>query len=207
MEDKRLTERESLELITSMIVRTKQRYLGGGNILLMWGYFVVVVTILVWVLLTLTRNGVWNWLWFAIPIVGIPTSILMARKKQRECGALTYSDKVTSSLWAIFGISEIVITLVCLGFSIFGDKDCWISMLVYSLLLAPFAEIAQGLLVKEKCLSIGGIIGLIVGIMTLCCQAAGIPLIANWYMPLFILAWVAMMIIPGHILTYKAHCQ
>lgn len=51
MEDKKLTEKESLEVITSMIARTKARYLGSGNILLMWGYLVVFVSILVWILL------------------------------------------------------------------------------------------------------------------------------------------------------------
>ncbi len=43
MEDKKLTEKESLELIASMIARTKARYLGSGNILLMWGYIVVII--------------------------------------------------------------------------------------------------------------------------------------------------------------------
>ena len=26
-----------------------------------------------------------------------------------------------------------------------------------------------------------------------------------WFMPLFIVAYIAMMIVPGHILNYKAH--
>ncbi len=54
MEDKKLTEKESLEIITSMIARTKQRYLGSGNILLIWGYLVLLVSILVWSLLVST---------------------------------------------------------------------------------------------------------------------------------------------------------
>ena len=38
MEEKRINERESIEIITSMIARTKKRYsLGDGNIMLMWG--------------------------------------------------------------------------------------------------------------------------------------------------------------------------
>lgn len=36
MEDRKLTEKESLEVIASMIARTKQCYIGNGNILLMW---------------------------------------------------------------------------------------------------------------------------------------------------------------------------
>lgn len=205
MEDKKLTEKESLEVITSMIARTKARYLGSGYILLMWGYLIVFVSILVWILLATTRQNVWNWLWFAIPVIGIPTTSIMARQdEKRGDGVVTYSDKITSRLWNIFGVSEIVLTLVCLGFSVIGDVKCWGAMLVYTLIAAPFAEIAQGLIVKEKCLTWGGIVGLAVGMVTVCCAVGGIPLSANWFMPLFIPIWVAMMIVPGHIINHKA---
>lgn len=204
MEDKKLTERESLELITSMIARTKARYIGNGNILLMCGYLVVTVSALVWVLLSTTHQPDWNWLWLAIPLVGCPTTAIMSRKQKREYGAVTYSDKITSQLWAIFGVSEMVLALVCLGFALVRGINCWGAMLVYSILLAPGAEIAQGLIVKERSLIIGGIIGLTAGLVTLCCVVGGIPLKINWYIPLFILTWTAMMIIPGHIINHKA---
>ena len=204
MEDRKLTEKESLEVITSMIARTKDRYLGSGNILLMWGYLDVFVSILVWIMLETTRQNVWNWLWFAIPVIGIPATTIISRRERRSYGAVTYSDKITSSLWPIFGVSEIVLTLICLGFEFIGDVNCWGAMLVYSLLAAPCSEIAQGLIVKEKSFIWGGLVGLAVGMVTVCCVAGGIPLSAKWFMPLFILVWVAMMIIPGHILNHKA---
>ena len=62
---------------------------------------------------------------------------------------MTYSDKITSHLWSIFGVSEIVLTFICLGFSLIGGIKCWTAMTVYTLIAAPFAEIAQGLIVKE----------------------------------------------------------
>lgn len=204
MEDKKISEKESLELIASMIARTKVRYLGSGNILLMWGYVVVTISILVWVLLATTHQNAWNWLWFAIPAIGWPTASVMARKEQRECGATTYSDKITSYLWTMFGVSEVILTLFCVGFALFGEINCWGALLVYSLLVAPCAEIAQGLIIKEKSLIAGGIVGLVIGMITLCCVIGKIPLSANWYMPLFILAFVAMMIVPGHILNIKS---
>ncbi len=206
MEERKLTEKESLEVITSMIARTKQRYLGSGN-MLVWGYLVVIVSILVWMMISITRNGAWNWLWFAIPLIGFPTTSLMARKEYIKFGAVSYSDRVTSRLWTIFGVSEIVLTLMCLGFAFLGEIDCWVAMLVYSILVAPCAEIAQGLIVKEKSLTIGGVIGICIGMITLCCVVGSIPLLASWYMPLFIFAWVAMMIVPGHILKNKEKKQ
>ncbi|WP_290137099.1 hypothetical protein [Duncaniella muris] len=204
MEDKKLTEKESLEVITSMIARTKVRYLGSGNILLMWGYLAVFTSILVWILLAATQQNVWNWLWFAIPVIGMPLTSIMARREKRTDGAVTYSDKITSHLWSIFGVSEIVLTLICLGFSLFGGIKCWTAMIVYTIIAAPFAEIAQGLIVKEKSLTWGGIVGLAIGMVLVCCVTGKIPLLANWFMPLFILFWVVMMIVPGHIINHKA---
>ncbi len=204
MEDKKLTEKESLEVITSMIARTKARYLGSGNILLMWGYLAVFSSILVWILLAATRQNVWNWLWFAIPVIGMPLTSIMARREKRTDGVVTYSDKITSHLWSIFGVSEIVLTLICLGFSLIGGIKCWTAMTVYTIIAAPFAEIAQGLIVKEKSLTWGGIVGLAIGMVLVCCVTGKIPLLANWFMPLFILFWVVMMIVPGHIINHKA---
>lgn len=204
MEDKKLTEKESLEVITSMIARTKARYLGSGNILLMWGYLAVFSSILVWILLAATRQNVWNWLWFAIPVIGMPLTSIMARREKRTDGAVTYSDKITSHLWSIFGVSEIVLTFICLGFSLIGGIKCWTAMPVYTFIAAPFAEIAQGLIVKEKSLTWGGIVGLAIGMVLVCCVTGKIPLLANWFMPLFILFWVVMMIVPGHIINHNA---
>ena len=204
MEDKKLTEKESLEVITSMIARTKARYLGSGNILLMWGYLAVFTSISVWILLAATQQNVWNWLWFAIPVIGMPLTSIMARREKRTDGAVTYSDKITSHLWSIFGVSEIVLTLICLGFSLIGGIKCWTAMIVYTIIAAPFAEIAQGLIVKEKSLTWGGIVGLAIGMVLVCCVTGKIPLLANWFMPLFILFWVVMMIVPGHIINHNA---
>lgn len=204
MEDKKLTEKESLEVITSMIARPKARYLGSGNILLMWGYLAVFSSILVWILLAATQQNVWNWLWFAIPVIGMPLTSIMARREKRTNGVVTYSDKITSHLWSIFGVSEIVLTLICLGFSLIGGIKCWTAMIVYTIIAAPFAEIAQGLIVKEKSLTWGGIVGLAIGMVLVCCVTGKIPLLANWFMPLFILFWVVMMIVPGHIINHKA---
>lgn len=58
MEEQKLTEQESILLITEMISRTKRRKLGNGNIMLLWGYLSVAVATLVWVLLACTHNAV-----------------------------------------------------------------------------------------------------------------------------------------------------
>ena len=107
MEDRKLTEKESLEVITSMIAQTKQRYIGDGNILLMWGYLIVGVTALIWTLLVLTHNPSWNWLWFLIWIIGGIATPIMAMKEQMNKGVKSYSDSLTSKIWSFVGAINI----------------------------------------------------------------------------------------------------
>ena len=204
MEERKLTEKESLEIITQMIARTKERYIGDGSILQMWGYLVTTVTLLVYLMLTITRQNAWNWLWFAIPLVGFTATRVMARRRQRVCGAVTYSDRISSRLWRVFSISETVLTLLCLGLDLVGGLSCWSAILLFTLIAAPFAEIAQGLIVKEKSLVAGGVMGLALGLVTLLCLAGGAALEASWFLPLFALTFATMMIVPGHILNRKA---
>ncbi len=207
MEEKRITERESLEIITSMIARTKERYVGDGNILLMWGYVTVAVAALVWVMLFTTRNPAWNWLWFLNGIIGGIATPIMARKQEARFGVKSYSDKVTSHIWTAVGITAVVATLCCLAFQMVLNVCCWRTMLVFALVVVAFAELAQGIVVKEASLVAGGAIGLCAGLVTVCCIAGEVPLAIDWFMPMFIVAFVCMMIIPGHIINHKSKSQ
>lgn len=208
MEEKKLTEKESLELISAMIAPTKERYmLGDGNIMLLWGYLTVVVSVAIWILLAVTHNPVWNWLWFLIWIIGGIVTPVMARRKQQKFGVRTYSDKLSSRIWSAVGYSAIASTFFCLGFMLFKGIDAWPMMFAFALVIVPFAEIVQGVVLDEKALMTGGALGVLAGIFTLCCIAGRVPLGADWFMPVFIAAFACMMIIPGHILNHKASRQ
>ncbi len=204
MEDRKLTEKESLEVITSMIARTKQRYIGDGNIMLMWGYLCVGVTALIWALLVLTHNPCWNWLWFLIWIIGGIATPIIRKKRLHENGVKSYSDALTSRIWSAVGLSAIGATAICLAFLLVKGIDTWASMFVLALIIVPFGEIAQGIVVKEKSLVAGGAAGLCAGLFTMACIAGHVVLYATWFMPVFIISFICMMIIPGHILNRKA---
>lgn len=208
MEDKKLNETESIELIASMISRTRERLVkGGGNILLMWGYLIVCVSLLVWILLITTKHPAMNWLWFLIWIIGGIATPIMARKKQEKTGVKSYSDKISVQIWSVVGFSAIFATLCCLVFLLVKGIDCWSAMLILPLIIVSLTEIFEGIIVHEKSLIAGGAIGISIGIFVVCCIAGHILLSANWFIPLFIIAITCMMIIPGHILNYKAKHQ
>lgn len=208
MNNKTLTEKESLEIITTMIERTKERYmLGDGNILLLWGYLSVGIAALVWTLLALTHNPAVNWLWFLIWIIGGIATPIMARRQSRRKGMKSATDKIISRLWSVVGFSAIACTFCCLGFLLFGGVDSWSMMFAFALIIVPMIEIAQGIILDERSFVWGGSVGLLAGIITLACIAGHVALAARWMMPLFIAGFAAMMIIPGHVLNYKARRQ
>ncbi len=204
MEEQKLTEQESILLITEMISRTKRRKLDNGNIMLLWGYLSVAVATLVWVLLACTHNAVWNWLWCLIWIVGGTFTPIMARKQRREEGASTYVDNISNGLWSMIGFMAIISTFICLAFFFFGGKCSWSTMIVFALWGVGFAEAVQGIVVKMKALVIGGCVGIVSGLTVLAAIAGNVPLYIDWVMPLFIVSFICMMIIPGHIINAKA---
>lgn len=205
MNDKTITEKESLEIITSMIARTKERYtLGDGNIILMWGYLCIAISALVWILLAITHNPAVNWLWFLIWIIGGIVSPIMVKRAAVRKGAKSYIDNIISRIWSVVGASAIASVMFCLGFLLIKGTNTWAAMLVFALIIVPFAGIAHGVVTKEKSIIWGGALGLLTGIFTICCIAGQIPLYASWYMPIFIVAFFCMMVIPGHIINHKA---
>ena len=206
MEEKKLTEQESISIIAEMISRTKERYIGDGNIMLMWGWLTIAVTGLVWLLISKTQNPFWNFLWFLIPIVGCISTPVMARKSEKKRGVKTYSDKISSQIWLAVGIVAIAITIICVVFNFCGIL-VWDLFLVYALMIVPFAEIVQGLIVKEKSLVVGGAFGIIIGLITTACLLGNMPLYAYWFMPMFMLSFACMMLIPGYIINFKARRQ
>lgn len=74
-------------------------------------------------------------------------------------------------------------------------------MMVFSMLIVGFAEAFQGLVLKMKAMIVGGSIGTLMGIILLCAICAGVMLYAYWVMPMLIIAFICMMVIPGHILN------
>ena len=209
MEEKKLNSQESLELITSMINKTKRRlHIGEGNLLLLWGYTSAIVGLIVGLLLLLTHNLVWNWLWFLIWIVG-GTGMMVVQRKDKyriEKEPSTYVDRLTSNLWSIVGWMFILGTFMSLGFLYFG-KDSWVIMLIIALVICGFGVTMQGFIIQERSMVVGGAVSLVAGIFVTCCVVTGTPLNVWWAIPLFILCFTCAMIVPGHILNAKAKRQ
>lgn len=208
MEDRMLTEKESIEVITSMINKTKHRlHIGNGNMFLLWGYLTVVVGMIVWALLLITRNPAVNWLWFLLPVVGGFASRKIIKKSENDSKVRYYTDRLSSEVWRIEWVSAILLAAMNFALTLFAGINAWNTMFQLALLILGILENVQGVIIREKSLVYGGWVGIIAGMVTMCCVSAHIPLYVYWYQPFFLAAYGCMTIIPGHILNAKARKQ
>lgn len=205
MEEKRLTEKESLELITEMIQNTKSRVqVGDGNQMLLWGYLSVGVALLVYVV-GMLGDPRCNWLWFLIPLLGFPVELYLKHRCKYKPLVRTYVDRISLGIWSLVGGMCFVGIALCLAFTFSGyGTGCWLLMLFYAFILVGFAVAAQGVIIRERSLVVGGVVSLVAGGFIVCCVLSGIPVKAVWGMPLYMLCFTMMMIVPGHIINRKA---
>lgn len=204
MEEKRLTEKESLELIAEMIQNTKDKIKAGdGNLLLLWGYVSVITAALVYAVGMLTHSPHSNWIWMLIPLVGYPLMQRELKKGETIPTATTYVDKITAGIWQIVGGLAFVGMTCCFGF-MFCGYNCWTVMLMYAFVIVGFGTAVQGVVIRERSLVFGGAFSICAGTFVICCYLSNVPLKGDVITPLYVASFIFMMIVPGHIINRKA---
>lgn len=191
MEDKVLTEKESLDLISQMIRNTRSRLEDNSGIpFLIWGYTTVIVAVVVWSLVTTSGNYLWHWLWFAIPVFG-GTLWLLHNKKQlnNRSRVITFVDRAISHVWMVFGIASFMISII--------SFLTYIPILFIVLLTMGMATAITGLIIRFKPIIFSGFIGILFSPLCVIVRDTSSILI-------FAAVFVLMMVIPGHMLNYKA---
>lgn len=186
MEDRKLNEKESLELITRMIRETQEnvaRY--AAYPLLAWGYTTVIVAIVIWYAFLQTGSYKVNYLWFALPAIAGPITLYFARKNGKR-GVKNYIDRITGQIWLVFGVVGWVLSLVA-----FDGK---VDILFIIPLLMGMATTLSGCVSKYKPMVIAGSASIALSFSILFIHGAD-RLLA------FAAIFVVMMIIPGHILN------
>ena len=205
MEDKKLNEKESLALITQMINSSKKNMeFGQGNIMLIYGYFTTALSIVLFVLISLTHNFIWSWGWMLMFVIW---PIMSYRQRQRPPKVVTYTDKVISKVWQVMGWMFIVtfLTIGIIEFS-FARYIDFILMLPLSLIYCGIGVSITGIIIQERWMTYTPQIAFIIAIYMLTMLMIGEKATTLWYL-YFGLSFVFMMIIPGHIVNNKAKKQ
>lgn len=201
MEEKKLTEKESLELISQMIRSTKQNMqMGNGNIFLFYGYMATFLSIAIYLLVYFTHNKLWSMGWLLMFAGWIAMSVKHSRNKP---GVVTYTDKTIAETWRIIGsLFGLTFIIMCAMGGILGGINFSL-MLPLSLLYACIGTSVTGIVIKEPWLiytPLAGFVFAIYMLMSFSLQE-GSHIIWNLY---FGLSFIIMMIVPGHIINSKS---
>lgn len=205
MEERTLNEKESLALITQMINSSKKNMeIGQGNIMLIYGYFTTVLSIVLFALISLTHNFIWSWGWMLMFVIW---PIMSYRQRQKPPKVVTYTDKVISKVWQVMGWMFIVtfLTIGIIEFS-FARYIDFILMLPLSLIYCGIGVSITGIIIQERWMTYTPLIAFIIAIYMLTMLTIGEKATTLWYF-YFGLSFVFMMIIPGHIVNNKAQKQ
>ncbi len=193
MEEKSLNSKESLELIAHMIQSTRSKLEKGGSIyFLIWGYISFITTIAVYAALTLSGNPHYNWLWFAIPVIGVPTMAFFQRRTPEK--NTTFLGRIIGYVWLVIGIVVMFVPVV----SIFLDFRFPI-LAVIGILLSIGVTLT-GLIIEFKTFWIAGLICIALSFCTLFVKGMDQIIIYG-------IIIIVSMIIPGHILKRKESRQ
>ena len=192
MEDRKLEAAESLALIGRMIENTRSRMVrNAGRPFLIWGYATVVTTLAVWAAYALFPGRNWYYLWLLLPAFGTALSLLTMPKADGG-RVYTFIDRVIGQVWLVMGLTAWFVSLL----SVFGDMP--VPILFVILLMMGMGTAITGLVIRFVPAAVGGAAAIVLAPVSL--AATG-----YWVPALFIAGFVAMMIVPGHILNYKSN--
>ena len=192
MEEKRLDAAESLALIERMIENTRNDMeRNAGRPFLVWGYVTLLTTLLVWGTVVQTGEPRWNLLWLLIPLLG-GTLTYFTRGKRTEGRVHTFVDRVLGSVWLVAGLTASFLSLVALFTPI------RLPILFVILLTMGMGTAATGLILRFRPAACCGAAAIL--------RAPGMLIVHNdWQPALFAAGFLAMMIVPGHILNYRSN--
>lgn len=205
MEEKTLNEKESLELIAQMINASKKNMeVGQGNIMLIWGYFTTFLSIALFTLIYQTHNFMWSWGWIVLFLLW---PLIAYKQKQHAPRVVTYTDKVISQVWQVMGWM-FTFTFITIGIveQLFMSYADFIIMLPLSLIYCGLGISITGIILQERWMIYSPMVAFILAIYMLTILSMGKSAVLTWYL-YFGLAFVFMMIIPGHIVNHKAKKQ
>ncbi len=201
MEERKITEHESLEIINSMIRDTRTQLTREAGVpFLIWGYTTVAVSL--WEYAMHRLDLYWGWGWFALPVIGYLLTWLLSRRNNGREYVKSYIDRAITAVWVVFGFSVLFA---------FGAAFVYnISMFFMMTLLIGMGTAITGAIIRSKAVTTGGALSMLSStifavrhmLLEDCPEAIFTYQIND--MLIFAAIFFLLMCIPGHILIHEA---
>lgn len=158
MSDVKFSPEQSLQLIQSMISKTKQDMSDNGIYFLVWGWLTFFACTAQFILKHVYEYEKHYLVWSVI-VIGVIFSVYQGSKEDRKSRAKTYIGESMKYLWTGMGISFFVLSMIL-------SKIGWaFSVFPFFILLYGLGTFVSGCILRFRPLIIGGIIawGLAIG--------------------------------------------
>jgi hypothetical protein len=191
------TPQQSLQLIESMINRAKDRYAEDGYMYLVWGWLVLIGSLLQFILLHIMQYPKHYLVW----LVTIPVFIYQGfyvRKNYRNRKVITYTDFIIGYVWITFAVVMLLLGFV-VGFLTTGEYYTHIIHILLAIYGMPI--FLTGIIIRFRPLVLGGI-----ACWVLCIISTFIK-VYDYQFLLLPLAMLLAWIIPGYMLRAKYKSQ
>ncbi|MDD2960679.1 MAG: hypothetical protein PHR45_01175 [Muribaculaceae bacterium] len=191
MEEKKISEAESLAIITQMIATSRARIEKRTAVpFLVWGYSTTILSIVVWYLVSSTANNNWSFLWFLLPFVNL--IILFNRKKSKPM-ATTIIDKAIKAIWIFLGSIGFCYSVL----SFIDQSNSWWNIFMIIVLIMSIGNAITGFLLRYKVFWISASLSIAVSMIMLYVQGIDVLLV-------FAACFIIIDIIPGHIILWQS---
>lgn len=187
--EKKLSESESMELITSMINSAKNNFEENGFLYLLWGWVVLGCCLVQFSATYFFHSDKGGIVWVATFLVAIYQLFYLSRKTKKR-RVKTYMDELYGMVWIAFSIALFCFIYVLALY----EKIEMVSSVI--LILYGIPTFLSGALLKFKPLVWGGVFCWVLGVVS--------PFVENQYRILLIaLALLVAWIIPGYLLRSR----
>ena len=146
--NKEMTPQQSLQLISETFNNSRKEILrGSAKYFMLWGTLLTVVSLVIYLFWHLTGKPEWNFLWFAMPVIGYPIAALMG--KYNKAMPQNEVSNMLGSVWAVFGAFAITLSVVAIFL-----VPMRVSLII--VIIMGLAECMSGVLLKNWPIIIAG---------------------------------------------------
>ena len=147
-QNKEMTASESLQLITETFNKSRKGILrNSAKYFMLWGALLTVTSLVVYLLWHFTGKPQWNFLWFAMPVIGYPLAAVMG--KYNVAVPQNEVSKMLSGVWSVFGAFAITLSAIAVALVPMN-----VSLII--VIIMGLAECMSGVLLKNWPIIIGG---------------------------------------------------
>ncbi len=157
MAEEKFSPEQSLQLIQSMISKTKQNMSDNSIYFLIWGWLTFIAFIGQFILKHILEYEKHYMVWLVV-ILGIILSVFQGRKEKKKMRAKTWVGENMSHLWAGMGISFFVLSMII-------SRMGWGTVVYpFFIMLYGLGTFVSGNFLQFRPLIIGGIIAWILAV-------------------------------------------